>query len=129
RSLPPQTLSPEFSQQVLQALASRNAEVAPRPVLRIRSSLPAWVSVATAATVLLGIGLGSYVYFGVANRHHSPEFAWVGDRAVVPGQASQAAAKSRDNPAPVPQPEHYELLQLPAPEALAKAPSSPPVSG
>src|SRR5260370_37052381 len=60
RSLPCQPLSPEFSQQVLQALASHKAEAVRRSALTNSSLRPLWLGLATAAAVLLTIGLGSY---------------------------------------------------------------------
>ena len=67
RSLPRRTLGPEFAQQVLQAIGSRQGESTRRSALTFPSPVPVWLGLATAAGVLLGVGLGSYFYFVAAH--------------------------------------------------------------
>src|SRR5438105_12059838 len=62
-SLPCPNLGPEFSEQIVHTIARRKTVSPRRLVLSMRSPMPAWLGLATAAAVLLVVGLGSYVYF------------------------------------------------------------------
>lgn len=71
RGLPRQALGEDFAQRVLQVIASREGQSARPSVRMVASYLPAWPRLATAAAVLLALGLGSFVYFA-ANNHENP---------------------------------------------------------
>jgi hypothetical protein len=73
RHLPRRTLDQEFSHQLVQRIASRNAPVSRYSILKVRSQVPAWFGLATAAAVLLMVGVGSYLYVATVARHdHEP---------------------------------------------------------
>jgi hypothetical protein len=64
RRLPRRRLGEEFPARVLQAVRDRRLQPGQPSLPRLQPRpVPAWVGVALAASVLLLIGLGSYVYF------------------------------------------------------------------
>jgi hypothetical protein len=64
QALPRQTLGDDFPARVLRAIAERDLRPVRRPAARPAARpLPAWVGLGVAASLLLLVGVGSYVYF------------------------------------------------------------------
>src|SRR6516162_7542036 len=83
RSLPRPTLGPDFAQQVLQAIDSRNGKAPRRLALTLPSQLSGRLGLATAAAALLIVALGSYLYFVAANRPQPPPYAILAPREPI----------------------------------------------
>jgi anti-sigma factor RsiW len=135
RSLPGQTLVPDFSQHVLQTIASRKVGQDSNPVgketglescatRRSALSLPPYVplglSLAAAAAVLLLAGLGSYVYFATVDRQHRAELA-LRSLQSTRSPIQQSQVEPEVNPSPARKPELYERLGPPVAESKASS--------
>jgi hypothetical protein len=124
-SLPCQTLGPDFSEQVLQAIASRKAKVARISTLTV-SNVPSWLGLATAAAaVFFVVGLRSYLYFATADRQEGKgTVAWNSHESRPEGlvEAEEVADSA-------PKVVKRELLHNPVGEIETKAPLIPQVAG
>src|SRR5437870_848453 len=67
RILPRQALGADFSQRLLQTIASRKMQAGRRPALRVPLYASVGSSLATAAAVLLVLGFGSYLYIATVD--------------------------------------------------------------
>ncbi len=124
-SLPHQTLGPDFSQQVLHTLASLKAESARRSTLTMRSQMPPWLGLATAAAaVLVVVGFRSHLYFATFQRPQPDERVAV--KSLQPDPLE--IAKAEITPSPAPEPSEPERLHSPLPEGKALASSAPAVA-
>jgi hypothetical protein len=63
RALPRPGLGPDFTGQVLQAIADRRLQPGRQPALAKGRTLPAWLGVAVAASVFVAVTVASFVYF------------------------------------------------------------------
>jgi hypothetical protein len=110
RAIPPQPLGVDLSAAVVRAIASHQAP--PRPTRRRPAStgFPAWVAVAVAAAVLVGLGVTSFLYFS-SLRQPVPAGIVQHD----PGQGSAGQGGPATVPIPIP----------PVPPATAAGPPKP----
>jgi anti-sigma factor RsiW len=127
RSLPRQTLAPDFSQRILQAIASRNIKAGHRSPVRVPLYASVGFSLATAAAVLLLIGFGSYVYIVTVDRQQRAKLALM--RAADPQATEQRVIESAANVTPAPKTELRERLGPPTLQSEAKAAPSAVASG
>jgi anti-sigma factor RsiW len=67
RNLPRLRLDEEFSQRVMRTLSQRRSYLARKMALSHRVEFPAWAGFAAAASVLLSIVLGTYLYFSAVH--------------------------------------------------------------
>jgi putative lipoic acid-binding regulatory protein len=124
RGLPCQTLGQDFSEQLLQIINSRTAPTTQRSTLMVRSSIPAWLGLATAAAVLLIAGLGSAVYLATVERSRKAELlAWNRPESTQPS-TPEGMAESDAPPEPSPEINRREPLSFPAPEQEMKVAST-----
>ena len=128
RSLPRPTLSADFSQQVLDTLASRRVPPGRRSALSMPSYLPVGLSLASAAAVLLVIGLGSYLYLATVDRQHRGEVA-VRDAQSGLEPAPQSMIAPPVTASAAPHSVQRERLGPPAAESEAKAPLPAAIPG
>jgi hypothetical protein len=63
RNLPRRRLDPGFANRVVQALPHQRFSLR-SPVRPVQRTVPAWVGLAAAASVLLAVTAGTYIYFG-----------------------------------------------------------------
>jgi hypothetical protein len=106
RALPPRKLDIDLSQPVLRAIAD-TGRATTRPVAATApAAFPAWAGLATAATVLLVIGLGSYLYFTAAegwSKSQTAELKKGSERGAGQGSSSDGPGDNkagRDEAAP-----------------------------
>src|SRR5262249_50434326 len=125
RSLPPQSLGQDFSQQVLQIIADRKADSTRRSARMVVSSIAPWLGLASAAAVLLVLSFGSSIYCSAADRQRQAELLAVGTARPDRTLPDDRLLKS-ETAAPLPaEPDARERLDAPTPERLATA-SLPP---
>lgn len=108
RHLPRKNLAADFGSQVLLAITEQGLEPVRRPRMRTPATIPSWLGLAVAASVLLVISAGSYLYF-VASSAQNTSTAGNGNRtgaeespapSRAPGDPSTLARDSL--PAPLP---------------------------
>jgi hypothetical protein len=58
RSLPPVAPAEDFSEKVLKRIAEQKVRIARQPIPKVRAPIPAWLGLATAATILVALGAG-----------------------------------------------------------------------
>jgi hypothetical protein len=116
RDLPQQRLGDDFSLRVLRRIAEKGIRPAGSFVASVRPPLPFWVGAATAATVLLAVGVGSYLYFAAERAGKARELA-----DLAAGRAANKTAMAKaETPAGKPaEPEHADKSNL----ARAEPPS------
>jgi hypothetical protein len=103
RLLPRQTLDADFAHQLAEKIAGQRVPIrAARyaAALAIRSQVPPWLGLATAAAVLLMVGAASYLFFSLSTRE---------EQAVPRGPFVKTTP---------------ELLPSPGPDTLAVAPGT-----
>jgi hypothetical protein len=105
RRLPRHRLEADFSGRVLLTISERRLHHGRRPpVSTPRPAFPAWVSLAVAASVLLMIGVGSYLYFEAAQQYAEQMAAKKNaeenspPEKELPAGPSTAVAKQPDQP-------------------------------
>jgi hypothetical protein len=124
RDLPRRTLGPDFSQQVLEAIAHRQAKSSRRSAFALASSVLHRSGWAAAAAVFLALGLGAYFYFAAHRPQQSEPLA---ARNLEP-DSSQVVTAAVEPQAPTPpliRPNVRERLGPPAPEMDRMADSVP----
>src|SRR5262249_43338876 len=113
KALPRKTLRPDFPQKVLQTISEhgmrprRTIPVQPKPA----RFLPVWAGVAAAASVLLMVGAGSYVYFPQTFSQVLPS----------PSVAKGGTADANTGP----QPDGVSGLPTPDPDGGSSGPEQP----
>jgi hypothetical protein len=132
RSLPRQQLEPVFSSVVLQAIGDRRLHHGRHRTIELtRPALPAWVGLAIAASILLMIGVGSYLYFEAAQEWYNQQIAAKKESGAnsalehaQPGGSATSAATPSDQPGtPNAQPEEPSAPSVA--QSAPKTPSSP----
>jgi hypothetical protein len=124
RNLPRPTLGPDFAEQVLQAIAGQNAESARHSALALPSHLPVWLGLATAAAVLLAIGLGSYYYFAAGGQPEQAPIVLAANQEQTSPPTESIPSSTQIAP-PAAKPSPPELLHAPALQSQVTA-SAPP---
>jgi hypothetical protein len=135
RRLPRPRLGEDFPSRVLQAVRNRRLHPG-RPALpRLQPrSVPVWVGVALAASILLLVGLSSYLYFAQtpAEQPDSQSMTQNGpprasDEHVQPGpdQAARPAPGPKNNPQPPKEPQPSDLPKPSPPDVAAKPEDKP----
>jgi len=72
RQLPRLKLGDEFSQNVMRTISQRRNYHARKLALGRRVEFPAWAGFAAAASVLLSVFIGTYLYFSAVHLANSP---------------------------------------------------------
>lgn len=124
RRLPSPALRPDFSEEVLQHIARMQAASGRRLPSTMRSPVPPWLGLATAAAaVFLVVGLRSYLSFAIVGPQQEGRLA-IKNPQPHPPEIAQAE-EARPTP---PQPTGPELLHHPMAESTRVASSSPAIA-
>jgi hypothetical protein len=131
QALPRKQLSPDFPDQVLAAVAQRRLTLRQKLAPRPRPTLPAWVGVAAAASVLLLVGFAAFSFFRQPAPAPAtpPVVAQQENNGVPPeappGDGEQHAKTPHDQPLPQ-EPSGPGDLMTPPGDAIARDPAEPP---
>jgi hypothetical protein len=118
RDLPRRRLDPAFAGRIVQALTRRRFPLR-RPVHSGQRSIPAWVGLAAAASVVLAISTGTYFYF--ASLSSGTDRSVVAHRNEKPAPTPVEDSKHDQNPA-----DKTDIAKV-APRDTPKQPDETPI--